>query len=74
MNNTGNELCTLDVQIVIIVLFKCFNTWYNVRNICSMLTSSQVGYKRPVNTVSVGSHRRGSKQLGYTYGEMFNFF
>ena len=39
-----------------------------------MLTSSQVGYKRPVNAVSVGSHRRGSKQLGCTYGEMFKFF
>ena len=39
-----------------------------------MLTSSQVGYKRPVNAVSVGSHRRGNKQLGCTYGERFNFF
>ena len=39
-----------------------------------MLTSSQVGYERPVNTVSVGSHRSGSKQLGCTNGEMFNLF
>ena len=27
----------------------------------------------PMNTVSVGSNRRGSKQLGCAYGEMFNF-
>ena len=39
-----------------------------------MLTSSQVGNKRPVNAVSVSSHRRGSKQLGCIYGEMFNLF
>ena len=39
-----------------------------------MNMSSQIGYKRPVNAVSVGSHRRGSKQLGCKYGEMFNFF
>ena len=34
----------------------------------------KVGYKRNVNAVSVGSQRRGSKQLGCTYGEMFNLF
>ena len=32
-----------------------------------MFTSSQVGYKRPMNAVSVGSHRRGSRQLGHIY-------
>ena len=39
-----------------------------------MLMTSQVGDKSPVNAVSVGSHRRESKQLGCTYGEMFSFF
>ena len=28
----SNELGTWDVQIVIIVLFKSFVTWYNIRN------------------------------------------
>ena len=75
INSFGNELCTLDVQIVVTVVFKCFVCWYNVRNIRdSVLTSSQVGYKRPVNAVSVGSHGSESKQLGCTYGEMFNLF
>ena len=29
INSTGNEICTWDVKIMIIVLFKSFVTWYN---------------------------------------------